>query len=87
MRVIFKVQEVHEQVINDLDPLPTNPIEAERSIFRDAKKKDNNTLFVIHQCVDSKVFEKIANCTTSKDSHIFLGRSGLGKNPEVWSEP
>jgi hypothetical protein len=56
MRVIFNVQEVYEQVNNSLNPLPANPTEAQRTTFRDKKKKDNKALFLIHQCVDAKVF-------------------------------
>jgi hypothetical protein len=66
MCVIFNVQEVHEQVNNGLDPLLVNPKEAQRTTSRDAKKKDNKALFLIHQCVDAKVFEKIADVVTCK---------------------
>ncbi|MCI31157.1 retrovirus-related pol polyprotein from transposon TNT 1-94, partial [Trifolium medium] len=51
MRVIFNVQEVSKQVNNAFDPLPANPTEAHITTFRDAKKKDNKALFLIHQCV------------------------------------
>jgi hypothetical protein len=51
-----------------ITPLPENANEAQRTTFREAKKKDNKALFLIHQCVDSKVFEKIADVETSKDA-------------------
>ncbi|GAU35825.1 hypothetical protein TSUD_56310 [Trifolium subterraneum] len=40
-----------------------------------AQKKDSKALFLIHQCVDSKVFEKIADATTSKDAWDILQKS------------
>jgi hypothetical protein len=75
MRVIFNVQEVYEQVNNSLNPLPANPTEAQRTTFKDAKKKDNKTLFLIHQCVDAKVFDKIADAVTSKEAWDILQKS------------
>ncbi|MCI22098.1 retrovirus-related pol polyprotein from transposon TNT 1-94, partial [Trifolium medium] len=72
MRVIFNVQEVHEQVNNGFDPLPVNPTKAQRTTLREAKKKDNKALFLIHQCVDAKVFEKIADSLSSKDAWDIL---------------
>jgi hypothetical protein len=68
MKVIFNVQEVYEQVNAAITPLPENANEEQRTTFREAKKKDNKALFLIHQCVDSKVFEKIADAETSKDA-------------------
>ncbi|KAK2423113.1 hypothetical protein QL285_033589 [Trifolium repens] len=61
MRVIFTFQEVYEQVNANIAPLPANANEEQRTTFKDAKKKDNNALFLIHQYVDAKVFEKIAD--------------------------
>ncbi|GAU40215.1 hypothetical protein TSUD_397430 [Trifolium subterraneum] len=75
MKVIFIVQEVDEQVNTVLDPLPANATEKQRTTFREAQKKDSKALFLIHQCVDSKVFEKIAYATTSKDAWDILQKS------------
>ncbi|KAK2388142.1 hypothetical protein QL285_061854 [Trifolium repens] len=75
MKVIFNVQEVNEQVNAAITPLPENANEEQRTTFREAKKKDNKTLFLIHQCVDSKVFEKIADAETSKDAWDILQKS------------
>ncbi|GAU33426.1 hypothetical protein TSUD_380620 [Trifolium subterraneum] len=72
MKVIFIVQEVDEQVNTVLDPLPANATEQQRTTFKEAQKKDSKTLFLIHQCMDSKVFEKIADATTSKDAWDIL---------------
>ncbi|GAU45892.1 hypothetical protein TSUD_24940 [Trifolium subterraneum] len=75
MKVIFIVQEADEQVNTILDPLPANATEQQRTTFREALKKDSKALFLIHQCVDSKVFEKIADATTSKDAWDILQKS------------
>ncbi|GAU25767.1 hypothetical protein TSUD_222240 [Trifolium subterraneum] len=75
MKVIFIVQEADEQVNTVLDPLPANATEQQRTTFREAQKKDSKALFLIHQCVDSKVFEKIADATTSKDAWDILQKS------------
>ncbi|PNX79203.1 hypothetical protein L195_g035187, partial [Trifolium pratense] len=83
MKVIFSVQEVDEQVNNVLDPLPANPTEDQRTTFRDAKRKDNKALFLIHQCVDAMVIvesnldeqekvEKVLGTLTSKFDHIVV---------------
>ncbi|GAU44503.1 hypothetical protein TSUD_122730 [Trifolium subterraneum] len=47
----------------------------QRTTFIETQKKDNKALFLIHQCVDSKVFEKIADATTSKDAWDILQKS------------
>ncbi|KAK2388316.1 hypothetical protein QL285_062010 [Trifolium repens] len=52
-----------------------NANEEQRTTFREAKKKDNKALFLIHQCVDSKVFEKIADAENSKDAWDILQKS------------
>ncbi|GAU22543.1 hypothetical protein TSUD_296630 [Trifolium subterraneum] len=75
MMVIFIVQEADELVNTVLDPLPANATEQQRTTFREAQKKDSKALFLIHQCVDSKVFEKIADATTSKDARDILQKS------------
>ncbi|GAU17510.1 hypothetical protein TSUD_340540 [Trifolium subterraneum] len=75
MKVIFIVQEADEQVNTVLDPLPANATEEQRTTFREAQKKDSKALFLIHQCVDSKVFEKIADATISKDAWDILQKS------------
>ncbi|GAU51126.1 hypothetical protein TSUD_28770 [Trifolium subterraneum] len=73
--VIFIVQEADEQVNTVLDSLPANATKQQRTTFREAQQKDSKTLFLIHQCVDSNVFEKIADATTSKDAWNNLQKS------------
>ncbi|XP_019430617.1 PREDICTED: uncharacterized protein LOC109337963 [Lupinus angustifolius] len=52
--------------------------EQQRATFKDAKKKDNKALFLIHQCVDDVHFEKIQNATTAKEAWDTLIRSHVG---------
>lgn len=66
MKVIFGFQEVFEVVNNVVESLPTNPTEVQRIAHREAKKKDCKAIFYIHQCMDNKVFEKIADVESSK---------------------
>ncbi|XP_019462913.1 PREDICTED: uncharacterized protein LOC109361831 [Lupinus angustifolius] len=47
-------------------------------MFKEAKKKDNKALFLLHQCVDDTHFEKIQNAITAKDAWDILTRSHSG---------
>ncbi|XP_019455152.1 PREDICTED: uncharacterized protein LOC109356282 [Lupinus angustifolius] len=53
-------------------------VEIQRTMFKEAKKKDNNALFLWHQCVDDTHFEKIQNVTTTKEAWGILVRSHSG---------
>jgi CII-binding regulator of phage lambda lysogenization HflD len=82
MKVIFGVQEVLEVVNNGMEALPANPTDAQRNAFREAKKKDCKALFYIHQCLDSKLFEKIADAESSKAAWDTLMKY-YGGDPKV----
>jgi hypothetical protein len=49
------------KVTNGVEPLLANPTDAQRSSYKEVKKKDNKTLFFIHQCVDAKCLRKMLN--------------------------
>ncbi|KAF1878568.1 hypothetical protein Lal_00047237 [Lupinus albus] len=53
-------------------------MKSQRSTHIEAKKKDNKTLFLIHQFVDDVHVEKIQNATTSKEACNILIRSHAG---------
>ncbi|GAU44417.1 hypothetical protein TSUD_100640 [Trifolium subterraneum] len=66
MKVIFRFQDVLETVINGVAELAANAEEAARTHHHELKKKDAKALFIIHQCVDPNIFEKIIEEETSK---------------------
>ncbi|XP_019451724.1 PREDICTED: uncharacterized protein LOC109353818 [Lupinus angustifolius] len=78
MKVLFNFQEVNEAVENGLVVPGPKAIEIQRTMFKEAKKKDNKALFLLHQCVDDTHFEKIHNAITTKDAWDILTRSHSG---------
>jgi hypothetical protein len=59
MKVIFRFQDVLEIVNEGVPELAAEANETQRTLHREQKKKDGKGLFIIHQCVDSNIFEKI----------------------------
>ncbi|XP_019455127.1 PREDICTED: uncharacterized protein LOC109356254 [Lupinus angustifolius] len=78
MKVLFNFQEVNEAVENELVVPGPEATEIQRNMFKEAKKKDNKALFLLHQCVDDTHFEKIQNAITAKDAWDILTRSHSG---------
>ena len=68
MRVLFGAQDVLELVTDGYVPVAADATEDEKEAQRETRKRDQKALFFIHQCVDVNVFEKIADCTTSKEA-------------------
>lgn len=52
MKSLFGAQEVLELVQNGYDDLGANPTEAQRTTFKELKKKDCNDMFYVQQNVD-----------------------------------
>ncbi|KHN11212.1 hypothetical protein glysoja_034441, partial [Glycine soja] len=46
--------------------------EAQKSLYRENKKKDCNAIVLIHQCVDDAHFEKIVGAATSQEAWKIL---------------
>lgn len=62
MRVLLGAQDIID-LVNDIDTLIVeDATQAQRNVQRDTRKKDPKALFYIHECVDTMVFEKIADC-------------------------
>lgn len=61
MKVLFGCLDVLEVIKNDV-----NPIVECATYAQERKKKDFKTRFLIHQCVDTKIFEKVGNCESLK---------------------
>lgn len=59
MKIIFGAQDVCDMVETCVEALPEDVIAAQKKAHKEDKKRDYNALFLIHQSVDSKVFEKI----------------------------
>ncbi|XP_019416453.1 PREDICTED: uncharacterized protein LOC109327756 [Lupinus angustifolius] len=78
MKVLFNFQEVNEAVENGLAVPGPEATKIQRTMFKEAKKKDTKALFLLHQCVDDTHFEKIQNAITAKDAWDILTRSHSG---------
>ncbi|KEH19665.1 hypothetical protein MTR_8g466040 [Medicago truncatula] len=66
MKVIFIFQNVLEIVIYGIPALENNVTDAQMATHHEHKKKDWKGLFLIHQCVDLNIFEKVIEEETMK---------------------
>ncbi|KAJ1395814.1 gag-polypeptide of LTR copia-type [Sesbania bispinosa] len=78
MKVVFRYQGVLDIILTDITPLETNPTEAHRATHREQMKKDDKAIFLIHQCVDSNVLEKIIDYETAKEAWDILATTYAG---------
>ncbi|XP_019435536.1 PREDICTED: uncharacterized protein LOC109342032 [Lupinus angustifolius] len=78
MKIIFGFQEVYEFVQNGYQEVGENANEAQRTSYRESKKKDYKALFLIHQCVDGANFEIIDGAKTAKEAWDSLEKSYKG---------
>ncbi|RDX91092.1 hypothetical protein CR513_26982, partial [Mucuna pruriens] len=62
---------VLEIVKNDIQKVEVGAIEVQRAIYKESKKKDDKTPFLIHQCVDFIDFEKILSTNSANEAEIF----------------
>ncbi|KAJ1436593.1 Zinc finger, CCHC-type superfamily, partial [Sesbania bispinosa] len=80
MRVIFYFQEVLEIVKSGYSEIEENSSEQQKAAYREAKKKDCKALFLIHQCVDSANFEKIADKPTENALQAQVSKKDVGES-------
>ena len=66
MNGIFRFQDVVELLNDGVLELEANATETQKTAHKDQRKKDGKSLFLIHQCVDFDVFEKIIKEETAK---------------------
>jgi hypothetical protein len=56
MNVIFRYRDVLDVVNDGVPSLTRNATEVQQISNRDAKKKDEKAMFIIHQCVIGDIF-------------------------------
>lgn len=59
MKVIFRFQDMAEIVSDGVPVLEANANDVQKVAHKEQRKKDGKALFLIHQCVDPNMFEKI----------------------------
>ena len=72
MKVVFRYQGVLDIISTGVTPLEMNPTEAHRATHREQMKKYDKAIFLIHQCVDSNVLEKIIDYEMTKEAWDVL---------------
>ena len=78
MKVIFRFQDVVEIVNTGVAALPRNPTDDQNAAHKEQKKRDGKALFIIHQCLDADIFEKIVHCENAKEAWDTLARNYCG---------
>lgn len=78
MKVVFRYQGVLDIISTGVTPLAENPTEALRATHREQLKKDDKAIFLIHQCVDANVLEKIIEYETAKEAWDVLATTYAG---------
>jgi len=68
VKVVFAVHDVYEQVTNGMEPFLVNATSVLRNVHKELKKKDDKASFLIHERVDAKKFEKIAEAANYKEA-------------------
>ncbi|RDY04584.1 hypothetical protein CR513_11676, partial [Mucuna pruriens] len=85
MLAVFGFQDVIKVVTDGFVEPGRNATEEKRLIFKQQQKLDSKELFLIYQCVNSKIFNKISSASTSKEAwEILVKTYGDGeKNKKV----
>lgn len=71
MNVIFQYQDVLHVICDGV-------IVVGGGVLREQRKKDNKAIFLIHQCVDADVFEKIVQFVSAKQAWDALATAYYG---------
>ncbi|XP_068477375.1 uncharacterized protein [Phaseolus vulgaris] len=78
MIILFDYHELWDVVESGVSALGDNATEAQRVAYRDQKKKDNKTLYLIHQGMNDETFEQIEGATTASEVWIILSTNYKG---------
>lgn len=74
MKSLFGAQDVLAIVQEGYEELGVYPIYAQRTTFKESRKKECKALFYIHQNVGSYHFEKISNDRKSNEAWDILDK-------------
>ena len=78
MKVLFDYHELWDVVESGVFALVANATEAQRVAHCDKKKKDNKSLYLIHQGMNDEMFEQIEGATTTSEAWIILSTNYKG---------
>lgn len=79
---MFGYQDVLEVIKNEVTSLVEGATYAQSSTHKEENTKYYKVLFLIHQCVNADNFEKVGDCTTSKQTWEILEKTYAGANKE-----
>lgn len=68
MMVLFGYQDVLEVINNDVNSLVEGAMTAQKIVYKEEKTKDFKAMYLIHQYINVDNFEKVGNCTSSKEA-------------------
>lgn len=66
IHVLFDTQDILDLINDGYATVSADATEAQRNMHREMRKKDQKSLFYIHHCMDTNVYEKIVDLTTTK---------------------
>jgi len=80
MKAILDYQDVMDIVEEGYPSLLEGAMKAQKAIHKENKKRDYKAMCLLHPCVDTPHFEKIAGVTTSKEAWDILEKGNVGAN-------
>ena len=75
MSAIFGFQDGAEVVTTGFIESNKNATEEQKLTFKQQQKHDSKACFLIYQCVNSKIFNKISKASVSKEAWDILGKT------------
>lgn len=79
---LFDYQDVLEVIKNNVNPLVEVATVTKKITHKKEKKEDFKVLYLIHQSVNADNFEKVGDCTSSKQAQKILEKSYAGVDKE-----